>query len=90
MKAHGNAADPAVTPWRTVKQAAEYAQVSDDTIYGAIRDGQLRAVRVRKRRQLRIHLTWIDAWLDDPAELINADAPGPPANLPGRAYNGRH
>lgn len=51
------------SPWLTVKQAAERAQVSVTTILRAVRDSRLRATRINNGRVFRIHESWIDEWL---------------------------
>ena len=56
------------TPWRTVKGAAERAQAGVKTIYKEIHAGRLRAARIGNRRDIRIHVDWIDAWLEASAE----------------------
>jgi excisionase family DNA binding protein len=63
------------SPWLTVKEAAARAKFGEGAIYAAVRRGKLKAVRVGTA--LRIHVTWLDAWLDAGATMLNADAPGP-------------
>ena len=77
----------AVSPWLTVKEAAQRAKCSDKLIYYAIRSGRLRASRLGSRKDLRILEEWLDAWiasLSTPT-IINPDAPGddpPPGPIP--------
>lgn len=71
-------AEAARSPWLTVKEAAARAKVSDETIYGNIKRGRLRAARIGTRKDIRILLDWLDAWmvsLSTPT-IINPDAPG--------------
>ena len=63
------------TPWLTSKEAAARAQCGIKVIYRAVHAGRLKAVKVGLG--LRIHVAWLDAWLDTAAPLVNADAPGP-------------
>lgn len=65
------------TPWFTVQQAADRAQCSKNSIYFAIRRGKLRAVRIGLRKEYRVHVTWVDAWLEA-AVVVNPGAPGEP------------
>ena len=51
------------SPWLTVKDAADYASLSADTIYTACERGELRHARVSGRRTIRLRTEWIDAWL---------------------------
>jgi excisionase family DNA binding protein len=55
------------TPWLTVKQAAERAQVGPRLIYREVRAGRLKAARVGGRRELRFLPAWVDAWLESSA-----------------------
>jgi excisionase family DNA binding protein len=52
------------SPWLTLKEGAAYARTGTRIVYQAIRAGQLRAVRVGGRRELRIKREWIDAFLE--------------------------
>jgi len=63
------------TPWLTVKEAAIRARCGAKTIYAAIERHQLRAVTA-KGKAFRIHVTWLDAWLDAAAVPVS-DGPGP-------------
>jgi excisionase family DNA binding protein len=58
---------PNDTPWLTVKQAAERAQVGPRLIYREVRAGRLKAARVGGRRELRLLPAWIDLWLESNA-----------------------
>lgn len=49
--------------WLTVDEAAARARCGVKTIYRAVRSGQLRAVRIGGRRELRFLESWIDDWL---------------------------
>jgi excisionase family DNA binding protein len=60
-------------PWLTVGEAAEYANVSRDTIYTACERRELRNARLSGRRSIRVRPAWIDAWLEQHApEARNA------------------
>ena len=50
--------------WLTVKEAADYANLSADTIYTACERAELRHARVSGRRTIRLRPEWIDAWLE--------------------------
>lgn len=67
----------APSPWLTVPQAADRAQSSVKVIYNAIARGKLKAVRLGARREWRVHLEWVDAWLNAEATIVNPEAPGP-------------
>lgn len=69
------------TPWLTPPQAAARAQCGVKLLYAAIRAGRLKAVRLGARQQIRIHETWLDAWMLA-AEIVNPDAPGEDRPLP--------
>jgi len=47
--------------WMTVKQVAEYLQISDDKIYDMAKKGELPAVKIRQ--QWRFDREEIDRWL---------------------------
>ena len=47
--------------WMTVKQVAEYLQMSDDKIYDMAKKGELPAVKIRQ--QWRFDREEIDQWL---------------------------
>ena len=54
----------AQSPWLTVKQGATWAQCGRRQLYEAVQRGDLRAVRVGGRGELRFRQEWIDAWLE--------------------------
>jgi excisionase family DNA binding protein len=54
-------------PWLTVGEAADYANVSRDTIYTACERRELRNARLSGRRSIRVRAAWIDAWLEQHA-----------------------
>ena len=74
---HEAAREAAPSPWLTVKEAAARAKVSDETIYGNIKRGRLRAARIGTRKDIRILLDWLDAWMVSlrTPTIINPDAP---------------
>lgn len=47
--------------WMTVKQVAEYLQMSDDKIYDMAKKGELPAVKIRQ--QWRFDREELDQWL---------------------------
>lgn len=55
-------------PWLTVGEAADYANVSRDTIYTACERRELRHVRISGRRTIRLKPAWLDAWLEQHAQ----------------------
>jgi excisionase family DNA binding protein len=65
LRGRGHASsEVTMKPWLNVSEAAEYANLSRDTIYTACERGELRSVRVSGRRTIRIRPAWIDAWLE--------------------------
>jgi len=50
-----------MTEWMTVKQVAEYLQMSDDKIYDMAKKGELPAVKIRQ--QWRFDREELDNWL---------------------------
>jgi len=68
-------AESGTTPWLTVKEAATRAQVGVNAVYAAVRAQKLKAVKVGTT--LRVHVDWVDAWLESTATVVNQDAPGP-------------
>jgi excisionase family DNA binding protein len=52
------------SPWLSAKQAAKYAGVCRDTIYDALRDGELIGLqRTAPNGRWRIHRDNVDRWL---------------------------
>lgn len=65
--------------WLNVKEGAEHAGVSRDTIYTACERRELHHVRIGGRRSIRSKAAWIDAWLERHArggDIRPAAAPG--------------
>lgn len=60
----GAATQAAARAWLRVAQAADYANLSADTIYTACERGELQHVRVGGRRSIRTRAQWVDAWLE--------------------------
>ena len=52
------------SPWLTLKECAAYARTGRRIVHQAIRRGELRAVRVGGRREIRVKAAWINAWLE--------------------------
>ena len=53
-----------MSPWLTQKEAAARAKLSVGTIAVARRKGQLRYSGGGPGRDIRIHVEWLDAWLE--------------------------
>jgi len=70
-----------ISPWLTAREAAARAKCGINLLYAAIRAGKLRAVRLGARNDIRVHVTWVDAWMSA-ATVINPDAPGDDHPLP--------
>ena len=62
--------------WLTVAEGALYSGISRDTIYTACERGELRHVRIRGRRAIRLKSEWIDAWLEQHTRDVHAARPG--------------
>jgi excisionase family DNA binding protein len=62
------------TPWLTVPEGARRAKCGPKVIYNAVRRRKLRAVRVGNA--FRIHVEWLDCWLEAQATVVNPEAPG--------------
>jgi excisionase family DNA binding protein len=52
------------SPWLRVRECCPVAKVGPKVIYGAVKAGRLRAARIGGRRDLRIHIDWLNAWLE--------------------------
>jgi excisionase family DNA binding protein len=52
------------SPWLTIKQGAAWAVCGRRQLYEAVQRGDLRAVRVGGRGELRFRREWIDLWLE--------------------------
>jgi excisionase family DNA binding protein len=55
------------SPWLTVKQASKRAHCGPKLLYREVNAGRLRAARVGAGRNLRLHVEWIDEWLQSSA-----------------------
>jgi len=53
--------------WMTVKQVAEYLQMSDDKIYDMAKKGEIPAVKIRQ--QWRLDREELDRWLIKSTEI---------------------
>jgi excisionase family DNA binding protein len=58
------------SPWLTVNEAAERAKCGDRLLRREINAGRLRAARLGLRRDIRLHVDWVDAWLRASAEIV--------------------
>jgi excisionase family DNA binding protein len=59
-----------VSPWLTVKEASRRAKCGAKLLYREIKVGRLRAARIGNRRDLRIHVEWVDQWLEASAKPV--------------------
>ncbi len=55
------------SPWLTAAEAAARAKVGVKQVSSS---KQLRVARVGGRRAIRIHVDWVDAWLESIAEEV--------------------
>jgi excisionase family DNA binding protein len=62
-ESQSNGFDKATSPWLTVTEAAARARCGPKLIYREVRAKRLKAARVGGRRELRLLLEWVDAWL---------------------------
>jgi excisionase family DNA binding protein len=63
----------AESQWLTAEEARLVAKVGLKTVYREVAAGRLRAARIGGRRDLRIHIDWIHAWLiasSTPIEVV--------------------
>jgi len=58
---------PTTDPWLTLQESAAEVKVHENTLYTAIKRGQLRAARVSARGAYRIRRSWLDAYLEHAA-----------------------
>ena len=54
--------------WFKVRMAAKYSGLSTKTVYGAIRNGKLRAARIGAGRNVVTCRAWVDEWLTTSAQ----------------------
>jgi hypothetical protein len=54
------------------------AKCSRNLIYLRVKEGRLRAVKLGARNDIRIHVTWLDAFMEHEAivTVVNPGAPG--------------
>lgn len=73
------------TPWLTIAEACTVAKVGQKTLYREVKAGRLRAARIGGRRDIRIHVDWITAWLIASSEPVEIRQPVQPVkNLAAR------
>ena len=72
-----------MTTWLTLAEAAQYARTGKRCLYGAVRDGRLKAARINQRGDLRFTPEWLDAWL---VEAVQSQGPVEPS-LGERAHD---
>jgi excisionase family DNA binding protein len=58
------------SPWLTVKEAGRRAKCSAKLLYSEVKAVRLRAARIGNRRDLRIHVEWVDQWLEASAKPV--------------------
>jgi excisionase family DNA binding protein len=75
MTENTNHASEPDSPWWRVRDAARHARCGPKIIYRAVASGQLRAVRLGGRRELRLRPDWVDSWLE--AQLITTEGDSP-------------
>lgn len=51
------------SPWLTIAEARTIAKVGARLLYREIKAGRLRCARIGARRDIRIHVEWINEWL---------------------------
>jgi excisionase family DNA binding protein len=59
------------SPWLSAAEAAQRAGVGKRLIYREIRAGRLRAAVIGRRRELRLLVDWVDAWLEASARPLS-------------------
>lgn len=69
------------SPWLTPYECAARAKCGRKLVYYAIRTGKLKAARLGVTGSLRVHVSWLDAWVSA-SLVVNPDAPGPSVPLP--------
>lgn len=62
------------SPFHTVRGAAKVVLSGPRTIYEAITKGELRAISINDRGDLRIHDDWLTAWIERRADELAARA----------------
>lgn len=63
------------SPWLTLRETAARAKCSERVVSHAIKRGRLKAARIGARSLIRVHVLWVDAWLDA-SVVVNPSAPG--------------
>jgi excisionase family DNA binding protein len=67
-----SSSSPPISPWLTVREAAQRARCGSKLIYREVKAGRLRATKVGGRRELRLLSEWIDEWLMAQTTYANA------------------
>ena len=67
MRPRGDVAD---SPWLTLKESAPVAKCGPKLLRREIRAGRLRAARIGARRDIRIHVDWLNDWLTAASEPV--------------------
>jgi len=63
-------AEQPASPWLKIAEARQVAKVGARLLYREIKAGRLRSARIGGRRDIRIHVDWINAWLIVSAEPV--------------------
>lgn len=58
------------SPWLTVAEACGIAKCGVKLLYREIKAGRLRAARIGRRRDIRVHREWVHEWLNAAAAPI--------------------
>lgn len=58
------------SPWLNVAECAARAKCGPKLIYREVAAGRLRAARIGSRRDLRIHVSWLDEFLERSATPV--------------------
>jgi excisionase family DNA binding protein len=61
----GTTAETIRSPWWTARRAAIHVGAGPKEIYRAVRAGELKAVRLNRRGDIRILREWVDQWMED-------------------------
>jgi excisionase family DNA binding protein len=52
------------SPWMRIREASAYTRCGPKLIYRAVREGQLKAARLGRRRDLVFRQSWLDEFLE--------------------------
>lgn len=60
----GTSTEVPVSRWWTARRASVHIGAGPKEIYRAVRAGQLKAVRLNRRGDIRTLREWVDAWME--------------------------